>query len=222
MSSEYETLAGDGASAGDVTEGGRGRTGSPRPQETYRPPRRIRWVAVVVALLVLVGIGAGAWYLLKGRNTSDTVSSTGPTTSNPGPVLTDMQGLQGIKAFLGHSVYWAGPQGLTQWEVTLVGRDVYVRYLPAGEPVGSKNTYLTVGTYEKKGAYASLVAAAKTAGAKSEKLSGGALVVQPSGKPTSAYFAFANADLLMEVFDPTPGKAYQMIGAGTIQPLPAA
>jgi len=66
------------------------------------------------------------------------------------------------------------------------------------------------------------VAAAKTAGAKSEKLSGGALVVQPSGKPTSAYFAFANADLLMEVFDPTPGKAYQMIGAGTIQPLPAA
>jgi hypothetical protein len=174
-----------------------------------------------VAVVVVAAVGAGAWYFLKVRNSS-TVSSTGPTTSNPGPVLADKQGLQGIKVFLAHSVYWAGPQGLTQWEVTLVGRDVYVRYLPSGEPVGSKNTYLTVGTYEKKGAYAGLVTAANAAGAKSEKLTGGALVVQPAGKPTSAYFAFAGADLLMEVFDPTPGKAYQLIGSGVVQPLPAA
>jgi hypothetical protein len=221
MSSEYGTVAGDGGYAGDVPDG-RGRTGAPRPQEPYTPPKRRRWIAVLLVLLLLVGIGAGAWYFLKGRNSSDQVSSTGPTTNNPGPVLANQQGLQGIRAFLGHSVYWAGPQGLDQWEVTLVGRDVYIRYLPSGVPVGSKNTYLTVGTYEKKNAYAGLVSAAATPGSKSEKLSGGAFVVQPAGKPTSAYFAFSGADLLMEVFDPTPGKAYQMIGSGVIQPLPAS
>ncbi len=221
MSGENETLTGESGYAGEVPEAGRGRSGSSRAQEPQRAPRRRRWIAVLVAAVVVIAVGAGAWYFLKVRNSS-TVSSTGPTTSSPGPVLADKQGLQAIKTFLGHSVYWAGPQGLTQWETTLVGRDIYVRYLPAGEPVGSKKTYLTVGTYEKKGAYAGLVTAANAAGAKSEKLTGGALVVQPAGKPTSAYFAFAGADLLMEVFDPTPGKAYELIGSGVVQPLPAA
>ena len=84
---------------------------------------------------------------------------------------------------------------------------------------GSKNRYLTVGTYEKKNAYAGVEAEAKLSGATSEKLAGGALVVQPAGSTTSAYFGFQGADLLMEVFDPTPGRALQLIRSGAIQPL---
>jgi hypothetical protein len=221
MSGEGETLTGESGRVDDVPEAGSGRSGSSWDGTSPRPRGSRRGLAIVLAAVLVIGLGAGAWYVVKIRNSS-TVSSTGPSPTDPGPVLADRQGLLGVRDFLGHSVYWAGPQGLTQWEVTLVGRDIYLRYLPSGEPVGSTNTYLTVGTYEKQDAYAGLVASAKAPGATSEKLTGGALVVQPAGKPTSAYFAFAGADLLMEVFDPTPGKAYELISSGVVQPLPAA
>lgn len=210
--------------SGAVLEGhppGRGRTGSPRPQPPPSPPRGRWWIVAVVVAAVLLVVGAVTWRALTDHG-SGAVSSTGPTTADPGPMLADLQGLQGIQAFLQHSVYWAGAQGRTSWEVQLVGRDLYVRYLPDSQPVGSKAPFLTVATYEKKDAYAGLLAASKQAGARSTTLARGALVVQPAGKPTSAYFAFTGSGLLMEVFDPTPGAAYQLIGSGAVQPVPSA
>jgi hypothetical protein len=206
----------------DVPQRGHGRGGAPR-LAAPGPERRsggVRWTAFVVAAVVVLGVALLGvnWY--RSHNSSDAPTSALPT--NPGPVIMDMQGLQAVKAFAGHSVYWAGPQGLTQWEVTLAGRNIYIRYLPKGEKAGSSTPYLTVGTYEKKGAYAGLEAAAKVAGAKSERLAGGALVVQPAGKATSTYFGFSGAELLMEVYDPAPGRAYELIGSGIVQPIPAA
>jgi len=206
----------------DVPQRGQGRTGAPRPADP-EPAKRgggIRWTAIIVAAVVVLGVALLGFNWYRSHNSSDSAASALPT--NPGPVIMDMTGLQAVKAFAGHSVYWAGPQGLTEWEVTLAGRNIYIRYLPQGEKAGSSTPYLTVGTYEKKGAYAGLEAAAKVAGAKSERLAGGALVVQPAGKATSAYFGFSGAELLMEVYDPTPGKAYELIGSGIVQPVPAA
>lgn len=195
----------------------------PDPEAAQPAPaggRHLSGPAVLAAVLVVVGLAFVGWVAVQSRGSSPSPTPTATGTAAPGPVLADQAALQGIQKALGHEVYWAGTQGLTQWEVTLNGSDVYVRYLPAGQPVGSTAPYLTVGTYVKQGAYAGLEAAAKEQGATSEKLSGGALVVQPAGKPTSAYFAFQGADLLMEVFDTTPGKAYTLIGSGAIQPVP--
>ena len=184
-----------------------------------RGSRNVRWTAVAVAAVVAVGLLLVAVTWWQGRSTTDTAA----VPTNPGPVVMAEADLPQLVTFTGHTIYWAGDQGLDTYEVTISpsteGQQIYIRYLPKGVDAGSKDAYLTVGTYEKKNAYAGLEAAAKLSGAKSEKLAGGALVVQPAGKTTSAYFGFQGADLLMEVYDPTPGKALQLIQSGTIQPL---
>lgn len=233
MSGEYEnpTSAGQPDPSGygsegeyvttDVPQRGPGRTGAPRPTEPAPAKRSggVRWTAIAVVAVLVLGVGLLGWNWYQSHKSTDATSAL---PNNPGPVIMDMAGLQAVKAFAGHTIYWAGPQGLKQWEVTIVGRDIYIRYLPQGEKAGTTTPYLTVGTYEKKGAYAGLLASAKVAGAKSERLAGGAFVVQPAGKTTSAYFGFQGAELLMEVYDPTPGKAYELIGSGVVQPVPAA
>jgi len=177
---------------------------------------RVRWTAVIVGLVLLVGLGllGYTWYSSSHK---DTVEASTPT--NPGPVVMTKDQLTATVAASGHSLYWAGPQGLQSWEITIANRDVYVRYLPVGVAAGSTTPFLTVGTYEKADAYTGLVQAAAVAGAKSQKLAGGSLVVQPAGKDTSAYFAFSGKDLLMEVYDPIPGRAMQLVTSGVVQPI---
>jgi hypothetical protein len=190
------------------------------PEESQTFPAsdgsRVRWSAVIVGLVLLVGVGllGYTWYSSSHKAT---VEASTPT--NPGPVVMTKDQLTATVAASGHSLYWAGSRGLQSWEITIANRDVYVRYLPVGIAAGSTTLYLTVGTYEKADAYAGLVQAAAVAGAKSQKLAGGSLVVQPAGKDTSAYFAFSGKDLLMEVYDPLPGKAMQLVTSGVVQPI---
>jgi hypothetical protein len=175
----------------------------------------VRWtsVAVVAVLALVVGILGWNWY--SSNKTPDDAASTAAA----GPVLMTADQLKTVAASTGHSLYWAGPRDLKTYEVSIVEKNVYVRYLPSNEPAGSKNAYLTVGTYEKADAYAGLQKAATVAGAKSGKLTGGAFVVVPADKPTSAYFAFEGHDLLMEVYDPTPGEALKLVTSGAINPI---
>jgi hypothetical protein len=175
----------------------------------------VRWtgIAVVAVLAVVVGVLGWNWY------SSNKTADDPAISSAAGPVLMTADQLRTVAASAGHSIYWAGPRDLTTYEVTIAGKDVYVRYLPAAEPAGSKNAYLTVGTYEKADAYAGLQKAAAVAGAKSGKLTGGAFVVVPADKPTSAYFAFEGHNLLMEVYDPTAGEALKLVTSGAVNPI---
>jgi hypothetical protein len=187
-----------------------------------KPPKvgGVRWSAVIVAAVIAIALIVGAVYAVKAFTSRDDPAASAPTVpANPGPIIMTKDQLLVVAATSGHSIYWAGPRGLTTYEVTIVNRDIYVRYLPAGVAAGSSTPYLTVGTYEKADAYAGLVSAAAISGAKSERLAGGALVVVPAGKPTSAYFAFQGANLLMEVFDPVPGAALKLVTSGAVQPI---
>jgi hypothetical protein len=175
----------------------------------------VRWtsVAVVVVLAAVEGLLGWNWY------SSTRSADDGASTAAPGPVLMTRDQLKEVAASSGHSIYWARPRGLTTYEVSLVGKDVYVRYIPPNEPAGTKTPYLTVGTYEKAGAYAGPQSAATKPGAKSGRLTGGAFVLLAADKPTSAYFAFAGHDLLMEVYDPTPGEALKLVTSGAVNPI---
>jgi len=175
----------------------------------------VRWtsVAVVAVLVAVVGILGWNWY------SSNKTANDAPSTAAAGPVLMTADQLRTVAGSAGHSIYWAGPRDLQTYEVSIVGKDVYVRYLPANDTVGSKTPYLTVGTYEKADAYAGLQKAATQAGAKSGKLAGGAFVLVPADKPTSAYFAFEGHNLLMEVYDPTPGEALKLVTSGAVNPI---
>ena len=182
------------------------------------PGGAVRWTSVAVVAVVVLAVVLLGWSWASGSR-DDASSSPPPVAAAPGPVLMSADQLTGVAAAAGHSVYWAGARGLSRIEVTTVGRDLYLRYLPDGEPVGATTPYLTVGTYEKADAYTGLVTASNVSGARSEKLKGGAFLVQPAGKATSAYFAFPGTALLVEVYDPAPGAAYRLVESGAVQPV---
>jgi hypothetical protein len=185
------------------------------PRATTQPQWRRRPFLLVLAAVTVLALVVGAFVW----RSSSAPAPDGPDAAGPGAVIMTKAQLLVVAGSAGHSLYWAGAQGLDSFEVTIASRDVYVRYLPAGVPVGTTDPHLTVGTYEKTGAHGTLVTWAAVPGAVSKQLAGGALVVQPAGKATSAYFAFSGHDLLIEVFDPTPGRAFSLIESGAIQPI---
>ena len=174
-----------------------------------------RWTTGAVLLVLTAVVALLGWNWYASNNGADEAAST----ASAGPVLMTADQLKAVAASAGHSVYWAGPRDLATYEVSLVGKDVFVRYLPAGEAVGSTSSHLTVGTYARADAYAELQKAATKAGAKSGQLTGGAFVLVPADTPTSAYFAFEGHDLLMEVYDPTPGEALRLVTSGAVNPI---
>jgi hypothetical protein len=186
------------------------------PATSPRSRPSIRWTAVAVGLVVLAVVGLLGWNWYRSNQSDPAITAV---AGSPGPVIAPADQLPGLVGSYGHSLYWAGPRPGTKYEITVGAPNFYLRYLPDSEPAGSTNAYTTVGTYEKAKAYEGLVASSKVPGAQSRKLKGGALVVQPAGKPTSAYFAFQGHNLLMEVYDPTPGEAFRLVTSGTIQPI---
>jgi hypothetical protein len=120
-----------------------------------------------------------------------------------------------------HPVYWAGPKGGFTYELTQSndGR-IYVRYLPAGVPIGSNEPkYLTIGTYPVKNALASVRAIAKRLRVVPVKVKGGGIAVRDTQHPTSVYLAFPGSDYEIEVYDPSPAHALQVGRSGEIVPL---
>jgi len=182
------------------------------------PGGAVRWPSVAVVGVVVLAVALLALSWVSGAR-DDAPGATASAASAPGPVLLSPDQLAGVAAAAGHSLYWAGARGLSRVELTTVGRDLYLRYLPDGQAAGATTPYLTVGTYAKADAYTGLVTASTVSGAKSEKLRGGAFLVQPAGRATSAYFAFPGSALLIEVYDPTPGAAYRLVESGAVQPV---
>jgi hypothetical protein len=122
---------------------------------------------------------------------------------------------------VGHSIYWAGSEPNRTYEVTeTTGGSIYVRYLPAGVQVGDpRPDYLTVGTYPQPGALAELKASAAKSHAKTIELSGGGLASIDESKPTSVYVAYPGSDFQIEVYDPTPSRARELVASGSIAPV---
>ena len=179
----------------------------------------LRWSVIIVAAVLVLGallLGWNAWQSHRAASTTTASASTGDATAH----LVSQADLTALVGTLGHSIYWAGDQGLSSFELSGTKPNTYIRYLPNGVAAGTADQYLTVATYEQQNAYQGLESASKVQGAKAVKLKGGALLVQPGDKPKSAYFAFPQANLLMEVFDPQPGRAYELIRSGVIQPVP--
>jgi hypothetical protein len=116
-------------------------------------------------------------------------------------------------------VYWAGSLPARRLELTDTKRGTFVRYLPEKAEIGDEQPlYLTVATYELPRAYAVVAEAANRRGAADRRLPGGGLAVWQTARPTSIYLARAGSDRLVEVFDPDPQRARDLILSGRIRP----
>lgn len=117
-------------------------------------------------------------------------------------------------------IYWAGPRNSAEYELTTtVENRVYVRYLPAGAKAGTKAAALTVASYPTADAFARLKAIASGGGSVQVPVTGGGIAFFTHFAPSSVYLAYPGSNVQIEVFDPTPGRARQLVTAGKIEPV---
>jgi hypothetical protein len=141
-----------------------------------------------------------------------------PSGSASETVKVNESGLKTIAATLGQPVFWAGSVPGRAMELTTAGQGrVYVRYLPSGVPVGDRRQYLTVGTYPFENAYDATKALTDGEQMASRGLPGGAIAVYSTAPgANNAYVAKPGVPFQAEVFDPTPGKARELVRSGRI------
>jgi hypothetical protein len=172
--------------------------------------QRLRLGAVIaVALLV----GFLAWMLLRGDDDS------GPKQAEPAAATES--DLLTLDSESGHPVYWVGPRPGTKYEVTQTGnRNVYIRYLPKGVPLGDERpNYLTVGSYPFAKAYATLKQSARRKGVKSGSLPNDGIYVVNRERPNSVYVGYPETDVQIEVFAPSASQARQLVISGKLRPV---
>ncbi len=173
------------------------------------PGRRLAVVVAAVAALALV-----AW-LAFGRS-----GDTSPEVGTPQAV--GVEQLRALSASVGHDVYWAGsPAADASLELTHArdGR-IYIRYLDAGSAVGDQTArFTTVGTYPVPAALSALRKQARGADAITRDLPRGGLAYLSTARPNSVYLAWPGSAYEVEVYDPSPKHALDLVLDGQVQPV---
>lgn len=125
------------------------------------------------------------------------------------------QELSRYSAALDQPIFWLGPKKNTTYEFTRTsdGR-IYVRYLPEGAAVGTRQPYVTVGTYPMANAYA--VTSRLTSGSTKIAAAPTFVALTVKRRPTSVFLAFLHTNYQVEVFDPVASVARQIIAAGQV------
>ena len=95
-----------------------------------------------------------------------------------------------------------------------------MRYLPEDADIGDPSPdFLTVATYPLENGYARVLAAAEEEGAKTEELPNGGLALVDADRPSSVYLAYEGEPYQVEVYDPSPDRALELVTSGAIQPV---
>jgi hypothetical protein len=170
-------------------------------------------VALAVAFVV--------WLVVKDDDNSSSSSSPSASGQQAPATAASPSELAAISREVGHPVYWAGPKAGYTYELTRTGSgNLYIRYLPKGVDVGDgRPDFLVVGTYPLRGAYAGVKKEATREGAITQKLPGGGLAVANGNRRSSVYFAYPDSGLQIEVYDPSPQVARDLVFQGKIRPV---
>jgi hypothetical protein len=178
------------------------------------PGRTARRRNAAIAVVAVLAVGLVAWLLL--RDGDDDSAAPGSPRAASAAQLRD------LSASIGHDVYWTGsPAAGTELELThqADGR-IYVRYLRGDGKVGdARPRFTTVGTYPVPAALAALRKQAKQPGAVTRDLPGGGLAYMNADRPTSVYLAWPGSGYEVEVFDPSPKRALDLVLAGAVVPV---
>lgn len=179
------------------------------------------------AVIAIAAVAAFLVWFFAIRDTGDDNSSTnggGGGANIVGPVAANQADIADLAKKNDQPIYWAGNQpGTSDLELTQTADgNVYVRYLTGNAAIGTpKPSYLTVGTYPFGNAIHALDTVAKQPGAKTFQLPNNGLAVQNSNSPTSVYVAYPDEKgFEIEVYDPDPAKALDLVKSGDIQPVP--
>jgi len=183
----------------------------PFQHQPVRRPQHLQLVAL--GLAVAVAAFVVAWLLASG-------GSSGTPSANSGPKIVSQAQLQHFAGSLDHPVYWVGPKHGFSYELTSGSGRVWVRYLPAGVTAGDpRASFLVIGTYEQRHAYANLKRATKRPGSVTRAIADRGLLVYNAQRPTSVYFSYPGAGYQVEVFAPSAETARSLVLAGETAPI---
>ena len=175
-------------------------------------PRRLR-AGAAVALLLLIGLVL--WLVL--RDGGSPSSSPIPKGSKPVPV--SPKGLRTI-AGLGITIYWAGERAGFAYELTKTDDNrVFIRYLPAGEPIGTGKQNLTIGTYPVKNAFAVTSRLATRGDSVRVGVGPAAVAFYRQDIPTNIFLAHRGSAYQVEVYDPSSERARELVASGQVTPV---
>jgi hypothetical protein len=175
-------------------------------------------VRIGAAVAVAIAIAFVAWFFIRNDDSSSTSATT---TSSIGPTGVSQDRLRALAEEAGHPIYWAGPKNGMTYELTRTtnGR-VFVRYLPSDVPVGIRQPEFTiVGTYPVPGALKVLQELAKKPGETTFSAPHNGFAVYDTSHPTNVYVAYPGSNLQIEVFDPSPEHARELITSGAVAPV---
>jgi hypothetical protein len=189
--------------------------------ETLHPARRggrlgrttLRPRAAVGAALAVAVVAAGC-----GSGSGD---STSTATTNPNAVAATRVDLRALGIALGRPLFWVGPIANRKYERTSIGDGrVLVRYLPRTARIGTSTPFLTVGTYVVPNAYAAAQRAASRPGAVRLTVPTNAIAFSTRAHPLNAWITYPGSHFQIEVFDPVPGRARQLVSTGKVVRIP--
>ncbi len=181
-------------------------------------PATSRLPSVRIGAVVAIGIAAGLGLWLGLRDTGGNSSAQ----KAPNVVPVTATGLQTLVAALHRPIYWAGAQAGKTYELTQAANgDVYLRYLPRGAEIGTKQPYLTVGTYPVANALGLIASGASRPGSVRVPIDGGTAYYSTKD-PNSVYLAFPGANYEIEVFSPSAAEALSLVKAGRVVAVAAA
>ena len=128
--------------------------------------------------------------------------------------------LKAVSASLGHPVYWVGSRSGTTYELSRSPGDrVFVRYLPTGVKVGSGRPFLTVGTYRLPNAFAITRSQSRKTGSVRVATRDGSIAFYNAARPTNVYVAYPRSAVQIEVYDPSPGVARDLVVSESVAPV---
>ena len=159
--------------------------------------------------MLAVAAGLVVWFLVRGDDGSSSAPATGAAA------VVSQEQLASLASLVDHPVFWLGPKSDESYELTQTPNGkIYVRYLPKGVHVGADKPYLTVATYPFPGAFPAIQLQAARKGSVISRLAGGGLAVLDRRYPESVHVAYPGVDYQVEVYDPQPARAMQLVSAG--------
>ena len=76
-----------------------------------------------------------------------------------------------------------------------------------------------MGSYPSLNAFGNLRSYAERSDARTSRVENGGLVVTVPGSPTSVYLAYPHEDVQVEVYDPEPERALNLVKTGVVRPV---
>lgn len=187
-----------------------------KPDDKAAKNRRMLRIGIV-ALALLVGVIA--WVASNGGDDGESASE--PAAAGIEAKIVSVEELEEFAEDAGHAVYWAGPLPGKVLELSEADAgNVQIRYLDEGTGAdeGSR-AVLTIGSYPLADPAAAVKGFGERKGSLARTTKNGREVAFSIEKPTSVYFAGADDDVQVEVYDPNPKRAMALASSDQVRPV---